>query len=419
MAPGLKTWLTLVLGGGALVAAWALPPRTQGEFYELFYPGSYGRMEPTVEQMAYSGVRGRLNRAAETYQKLLWRDSLAALAEAAREASTNLVVRFPPGQEERYEAGLRAALALQLGAMGAPEPSVPVGIVFMEVDALAHPSQRERLALLPTYWEELLASNEPADPYCFVVAPVGPLGEDGSHRDLERHWSRMVEIIPGAQDPNPLGPCAFYARYGVPGGEIARWLGSRGFTFAMGAGAGGRLPWDPNMAAPRALRRGLFGARSGYYSDFFVGPRAEKCLMGSTGSCLRAIADSVPSAYYPLFLLTPTEDLSASGDRLAVRLYRYTRMSLLAGDDLDLFRDLEEEFGGESFQRFWSSDLPLEGAFRAAFGVSPGDWVMARAQARLGVLEEAPPVRAGATLLTLMLVALLAGVAVVAQDRRG
>jgi hypothetical protein len=39
-----------------------------------------------------------------------------------------------------------------------------------------------------------------------------------------------------------------------------------------------------------------------------------------------------------------------------------------------LLADLEDEFGTAAVRGFWTSDEPVERAFRTAFGTDPGSW---------------------------------------------
>ncbi len=417
MAYGLIRWVASFLTGAILILIWAIPPRDTRAFAELIYPGIRWRSERSVEDVATSRIAARVRREAETYQRLHWKDSLSALAVAAREAGSEGVVGLPPQAGEGFDLPLRDALQAELDRLGPGAPRIPVGVIFMDSRVGAHPWQLQRNRYLVSYWEELMASNEPGNPYCFVVAPLAWSAADSAYFNLGRSWRRMVTTLPDSTPPNPLGPCAFHARYGAPGREVASWLWRGGYTFTMGGGARWSEGFRPGGPGAPPFR-GFFGARDSRNSWWFPSPAAEQCLQGDESSCLEAVMEH--GQFPGLFLLYPEGEGGAlEGDPLSSRLYRYVSRSVFAGRDLGLFYDLEREFGEDRFLQFWRSDLGVEEAFHAAFGLPMARWVLEWGQDRLGALDKAPPVRGGAILLTLLTVILLAGVAVVAQGRRG
>ena len=78
----------------------------------------------------------------------------------------------------------------------------------------------------------------------------------------------------------------------------------------------------------------------------------------------------------------------------------------------------EAMYGSEAFARFWRSDAPVDDAFRAAFGVDLGDWVLARVSERVRITRAGPALSATALLGSLLVLLLSVGVAVVAQRAR-
>ena len=96
---------------------------------------------------------------------------------------------------------------------------------------------------------------------------------------------------------------------------------------------------------------------------------------------------------------------------------RYRRWGVAYGHEPSLLADLVEEFGEESFARFWQSELPVGEAFADVFGVSRAEWTYGWAEERLGSRTS----RGGLVLdglLSLLTVLLLVGVASGVSHRR-
>ena len=97
---------------------------------------------------------------------------------------------------------------------------------------------------------------------------------------------------------------------------------------------------------------------------------------------------------------------------LISRIPEYGYYLPFGGREFGLLWDLEEEFGPERFQAFWSSELEVEQAFRAAFDTGFPEWVMAWGQERFGVsrVGATPPLQA--TVLSLLTIGILAATAI-------
>ena len=81
MAPRMKVWLGLVLGGILLVGLWGLPPKS----YEEWQGARWGRdREEVPERRAFRQVRTEAWGKNRLFQLLQWRDSVEALAAANR-----------------------------------------------------------------------------------------------------------------------------------------------------------------------------------------------------------------------------------------------------------------------------------------------------------------------------------------------
>ncbi len=80
--------------------------------------------------------------------------------------------------------------------------------------------------------------------------------------------------------------------------------------------------------------------------------------------------------------------------------------------------DLEAEFGGERFARFWTSDQDVEEAFAAAFGEPIEMWTMRWAQDRMGAQKAGPSTDLLSVLLTLVTLLACVGIATATATRR-
>jgi hypothetical protein len=372
--------------------------------------------ERSPEYEAYQKVLRETRGAAYTYQRLQWRDSVASLARSSGEEGNWVAVALPAGAPEGYGPGMEAAIREQLGSVGVADPRIPVGVLFIDAVAQAHPQAPPDVAMINAQ-EEVMVSTGAGNPFCFVVVPVRGVSE-GTLLALERKWTDMVSTPPGSTGPpRPLGPCLLHAKYGTPGPRIFRWLWDGAYTFGMGDwGRGATLPSGEDSR----FRRDLFGLRLRHFTSNPSLPLAEACLMGQEDACRKSVAGGPPHdffSFYSYYWSDGDNRIAPDGSPLA---FQTRLLYSLAFGSLDAFLlwDLEAEFGSERFQRFWSSEEGVEEAFQAAFGEPLGRWVMRWAQERIHPMTAAAPVPPGASLLTLLTVCLLAGMAVLVQRRR-
>jgi hypothetical protein len=86
--------------------------------------------------------------------------------------------------------------------------------------------------------------------------------------------------------------------------------------------------------------------------------------------------------------------------------------------DDTLFADMERQFGEEAFARFWSSDQEVPVAFRSAFGVELGEWVLDWVHDQIGVSRAGPGIPVGDLLVSVLALSTLAALACGAATRR-
>jgi hypothetical protein len=80
--------------------------------------------------------------------------------------------------------------------------------------------------------------------------------------------------------------------------------------------------------------------------------------------------------------------------------------------------DMVGRFGRERFERFWTSDAPLEEAFEEAMGMPLDQWTMQWARTYIGVPRTAGQLPWGSAVLSLVLAAALVGGAGLYAQRR-
>jgi hypothetical protein len=405
----MRLWLVLVVGGLLLLALWGLPPRTDAEWFGGY---RYGGADAAPERLAHREIMGALTEAHWRYQRLGWKDSIRSLALSAGREGPLWRGAVPEWASDSLGAELTDALRRQLEAVEALPPRIPVGTVLMDGREDMRPAEAKRASSFNEgILGELFVGSDPAAPFCFFVSPVD--------RPLVREpvWRRMIRTPGGASVvPNPLGPCALHARFGSPGPEVSRWLRRGGYrlgflTLEAPHRAEGPEPWT---------RRGAFGTRGRWYAGFMLSPVAEKCLAGDVDACRRAVL-SPPGPTRTMWLPAPHDVSDNTAFPVAFRFSRhsYTVEAIFAGREISLLHDLARAFGPGAFEAFWTSNLPVEDAFRDAFGLPLGQWVLDWATERLGKRDPRPTVPMQATLLSGMAALLLAGAALFLGRKRG
>lgn len=203
---------------------------------------------------------------------------------------------------------------------------------------------------------------------------------------------------------NILGPCRYYAAYGLPGAEVSKWMATGGAAFAMS-------PSGPNIVTPFDRRR-LFGHR---YPSVSLLPAVEACLAGRMSNCASVVM--------------PRQALSGRGESASKskadhpeRVYSWRRyreaFDRFGGNESRLVADIESEFGPERFQAFWSSDEPMDVAFAASFGLPLGEWIHGWLEAQLTPDKLGPGLSLGTLIISLALISFCVSIVFAAARRR-
>jgi hypothetical protein len=188
-----------------------------------------------------------------------------------------------------------------------------------------------------------------ADPAACIVLQY--LGD----RNAARMWL-------GSKGPRyALGPCAFYAAYGVPGKTVRQWLGREGYDLALNPywrGAAGEWlrSWFRDTSTKQwrwSLLHGGFPAR--------LSATALACLGGRPGACRDAVLEGAH------------DEFPDSASRFVVAAAWWQRRTRLLESDRYL-ADVAHDVGPERFQRFWNSAAPVDTALATALTMPVGEW---------------------------------------------
>lgn len=378
MAIGMKTWLTVVVGACAAVAATLLP----AERLEL------PRSTDAVERARYDSLLTELRRTHAELQLGRWADSLSVVMTASEPGSITVGVS---GVGEPEIADWREAVATSLTDGGIHETDVRLGAFWVPLQAAAVPGVTLGASALG---DMTFARLEPL-PYCFTVHTVG----SPSVGDVEANTSWLQDAP---------GPCRMMARYGAPGRRIATWLDAGAWGF------GRRVLAEEDRSHLRTRSYAampIFGTRR--HPLAFTHPVVGACMTGSPAGCARAVTDgsiAAPPGSDAEHLLGRTQVSYADLGWTQERPFSYL--------DDSLFADLEAQFGQEAFERFWTSDGSVEAAFASAFGVEIGDWVLAWVDAQMGIAKAGPGIPGVDFLLAMLTIGGLTAVASGAAMRR-
>ena len=387
MALGMKYWFGIVAAGLALVAVWSLPPAPLE---------SHWAVELSYEEARSRALSAELRRAHFTLQRRRWVDSLAAAVVAG--GTDEVALLFPTGSQLVAEAvtGTQARISAAEATLEGRRSDVALGFVYQYLDHAAHPGVR--IGSRSTR-ETYVGIRDGVD-YCFRVHAV-------SRRNLEQAVLDDMRVQSSWRIDH-LGPCLLYGRYGAPGSDIVRWLESGGIDFALGQ-TEPYLVVNYRLIQPldhRFSRRGVFGVS---YFNGSEEPIYTRCIAGVAEACARVF-------------LTPGQvsEVVASRQEIARQagvLSTGGRQSF-SGQGPFILADLEREFGAEKFQRFWTSDAPVDQAFEAAFGIEAGTWMVHWLETFMVVQEPGPGLPQSSSSGGLLTIALFAGIAFLRNRRR-
>lgn len=228
---------------------------------------------------------------------------------------------------------------------------------------------------------------------CLVVLAVPPFA-------MMRRFLEPAHLVDWAT--SVLGPCAFYARFGVPSQRVEQWLARRQFDVTLAPN------WFRSPRREQALGWMLLGFENmqWWWGGIYSYPRSTMaCFAGRPEDCRQGLAAA---------------DRNAAGPRPRVIVPRDpwdVRTVHLVGAEWFL-SDVLRGAGAERFQEFWTTSLPVDSALTLALNRPVGAYTVSWLR-RLG---PGPHFGAATTpldaLLGIAFAALLVGLAVLGQGRR-
>ena len=384
MALGMRSWFGSVAAGFALMTLWQLPPSAIA---------TTERLERSPEEAAYLEASGELNAAYAALQRLRWADSLGALVVRSSRSHAPLVFA-PEGVDEERLTVIRRALAETTTSAVPNGDRVVLAWVLQPLGHGLDPEVRtDQRGRTETYVGSVADVH-----YCMrvVVTEQPKRAVDDQARRLES----------GSGLASGWGACGVFADHGRAGRDVLRWLERGAANFALID-----VPLARRGDAPRLPRKRLFG-RSWASMDLPVSTVLERCITADEATCASIFSN-------PITVRSGSEaDAQATARSPALSVS--DRFGQVGGVPFPfLLADLEADFGAEAFGRFWRSNAPVEVAFRNAFGVAPGAWMVSWVDRIYGIDSAGPRLAGSRTTLPLALTfGLFAAVSMLLNRRR-
>jgi len=204
---------------------------------------------------------------------------------------------------------------------------------------------------------------------------------DAALRPRSRWW----------QPPVGLSSCAWYALFGQPGAEVTRWLAATGFAYGVTVPGGTpeREVAHLEVAIDSLRMRVTFpgGTSEREMTQLIsidslrmrgIGVLGLACSSGNETACRQVLMGDFPRYYW--------QGRRMPNDMVPVRAVTQG----FGPAQFRLLADMVADIGPEAFQRFWSSELPIEDAFREATGAELMEWTRVWARQNVGPVEGGP-----------------------------
>jgi len=400
MARDLRWWIGAALLGCAAVSFVYVPPRggmrASGRARFLAEGSDNGSPARRREQ----GLARQWRAVAMHLELARFRQQLQpelAHRSASGEPGPTLLVQADGPTLPDVRRRLAATLDSVWHELGLAVTKVSVGIVVAWAGATAGNGETPRLAgsayLLPD------AAN-PAS--CIILQHL-------DERNAIRLWlvgqGRRAQAQIKAWLRYALGPCAFYAAYGVPGRPVRQWLGRQSYDLALnpdwiGAGGAGLARWFRDSSTRQwrwSFVHGEFPSR--------LSATALACLGGRPRACRDAVLEGADDA------------LPDSAARFVVAQDWWRRRTRLVESDRYL-ADVARDVGPERFLRFWNSTDPVDTALATALRTSIGEWTERWQRRFAPTLPLGPGAPLTAFALSLLLAAFVVSSVAIGAKRR-
>lgn len=292
--------------------------------------------------------------------------------------STSLAVDVETAEwrDSAHRRPLTGAIQRAWSDLGLGVTKVAVGVVVLDRGTIREWARG--LFLPPGEPVAFYALPDSLAPATCVAMVVAPPARTRSPRDLEamaRSW---------------FGPCAYYARFGIPGTRVRHWLDARGLDVV-------KIPdWLPEPPGGRPPLNGLVaaGPAAGWYwwGLYMMPTHGAGCVAGRAEMCRRAIMVGDGRSEAPFTALVPQSDNGWSPSR-----------QQLVGSEIFLGA-VVREIGARRFQDFWRGDLPIDSALTVALRQPVGEWTAKWERTIMPPPHFGPAPRWGELLITLLLI---------------
>jgi hypothetical protein len=371
MARELRWWLAGAFVACAVVAVGYLSPSGVAP------ATTAGQREPTAARLRSRRLAERWRAADLAVRLALYRRRLEPELAHRRETDQPgpaLLLEAPDTVPASTQALVAAALDTVWRELGLGVSKVAVGVV---VDFWRIPqTSTDSTPKVPAGSVGYLLPDSSDRATCIALIPAW-------------HWTRLPRQL---EDwlRRGLGPCAFFARWGVPGEPVRVWMARRHYDLA-------RVPsWGPQGSEPPEASWMMNRNTGWFWAAVYGHPIAAiGCLAGRAPSCRTAVLAGAGDAF------------GDSQPRLLDATVRWWGEERLVQGGQYL-GDVAREVGYDRFLRFWNSTEPVDTALATALKMPVGKWTARWERRFLPRL----PLGAAAPLSAAVLGILLAGAAV-------
>ena len=391
-----RHWIGITVVACSLLGVASLPP--DDPIHQRFAL----RHRPTPERAAVIRLENQLRKArfllgiAERRDVAMEPIAAAGLGEIPPFLASD---GFPDGVREILEERVRGAVqGLQSG--GGPVRAT----LTARVSGRGRWDYGSTLHLLPRATDGRTCVTM----YDFGPASIASLDDGATPQAVVDHALRPTWR--SSRAPLARGPCAFFARFGLPGPHVEEWLEEWRYSFAYLA------DWDRDEDEDDFDRTGpdsfasvpLYGRQSPSTLN------ALGCAAGRADRCRQALIVDGPEHYF-----------RRSGRSTAMQeagwLWGGAFSSVFGPATNHFLSDIVREVGTGRFEEFWASDLPVEQAFASVVGRDIGGWTADWTTRRVGEYHFGPGVRFSGMLVALLFAGLgvFAGVYVAEKRKVG
>ena len=391
MARPVALWLGATLLLCAVGAAVYLPPRGLPRWAWAVRSAQAAESQSRLQARRLAGEWLEVNAAV---QALRLRSQVTAAAGARRDSGSVGPVLLIEGADSfavRSRPLLQAGLDSLWSRLEIGDSKIAVAVVLGDPFRPGHLLRLERASTATGLSFVLPDTSDRTT--CLVQARL-PLWFRG------RRYVSLSDLLPWAA--RVLGPCAYYARFGMPSPRVEQWLARRQFDLALMPAWGEDrrvsselwVPDDPEVRDSWSVYQ------------FYSFPRTTAaCFAGRPDVCRRSLVAA---------------DRGADGPRPRVVVPWNpweSRKVLLIGAN-QFLSHVVDQAGPDRFQEFWTTALPVDSALTLALGEPVGEFT-ARYQREIGPSPAfgaaTTPLNAG---LGVAFAVLVVGLAMVAQGRR-